>query len=53
MQSPMNAEAENFCSGYNFDANKCSFDELDKPITNTEVEFIVKNFKKRISLRYG
>lgn len=45
-QTPVNNEAEEFCSEYDFDANRCSFEELDKPITTTEVEFIVKKLKR-------
>jgi hypothetical protein len=42
----LNNEAEECCSKYDFDANKCSFEELDKPITITEVELIVNNVKE-------
>ena len=41
-----NVDADFFCNNYDFDTDDCSFEELDKPITVSEIEKSIKSLKK-------
>ena len=39
-------ESEDFCRNYDFDRNKCNFEELDIPVCLSEVECAIKKLKR-------
>ena len=41
-----NEESEAFCNEHNFNDNSCRFEELDKPITLSELESVIHKLKR-------
>ena len=47
--SIVNNEANAFCNNHNFNEDDCIFEELDSPITASEILSVIRNLKKNKS----